>query len=124
MRKMTEYIELYADRELKVPLPRVSIDGKRYWRLNFGRIEAGQTKTFQIFIENQSMGTLENIEINKYPVDRPGVEVTLLRNRVKKLELTEVHAFYVKWSVAEAALTKAGKATVDLTISGEMTEEI
>jgi len=118
---MSKYIGLYADKELQTPIPKRQIGDKRVWFIDFDAFEVGEEKSYHLFLENQSKGIIEDLEISVAGVDREGVNVTLYDNKVSSLSLGKVHEFYIKWDVSSSA--KAGKCQVNLTIKGTITEE-
>ena len=122
-----KYIGLYADSDLETPLPRKWIDGGIAWFVNFGHLDAGHEKTYALFLENQSMGLIEDLEITAYPVKttdgdtKDGVEIIVLKNEVARLESGEVHEFSVRWTISKES--KAGKCQVAFDIKGWIIEE-
>jgi len=113
-------IGLYADKELKKPITQKLVNDKLTWVLNFGHIDAGQERDFPFFIENQSLGDIEDLEI-KLSTDRDDVFVTVTGDKVSRLPVDEVHMFVVGWSVPLEA--KAGRCRANLSIKGMITEE-
>lgn len=122
-----KYIGLYADKNLETPLPRKWIDGEIAWYVNFGHLDAGHEKTYSLFVENQSRGLIEDLEITAYPVKTPdgdikdAVEIMVLKGDVARLESGAVHEFHVRWTVSSES--KAGKCQVGFGIKGWITEE-
>ncbi len=119
---MTEYIGLYADKELTIPVSRKLVDDKWVWALDFGHLDAGEERTFAFFLENQSLGTIHDLEINVITIkEKKGVHVEVYRDRVSRLGVTDVHEFHVYWEVSEDV--RAGRCWVNLEIKGMITEE-
>ena len=122
-----KYIGLYADSGLETPLPRKWIDGEIAWFVNFGHLDAGHEKTYPLFLENQSMGLIEDLEITAYPVKttdgdtKDGVEIIVLKDKVARLESGAVHEFHVRWTISGGS--KAGKCQAVFDIKGWITEE-
>jgi len=122
-----KHIGLYADNDLKTPLPRKWIGEEIAWYVNFGHLDAGHEKTYAFFLENQSDGLIEDLEITVYPAKtidgdtKDGVEIMVLDNRVARLESGAVHEFHVRWTISKGS--KAGKCQVAFGIKGWITEE-
>ena len=122
-----KYIGLYADKNLKTPLPRKWIEGDITWYVNFGHLDAGHEKAYALFLENQSNGLIENLEIIAHPVKtidgepKVGTEITVLKGGAAQLESGAVHEFHVRWTISKGS--KAGKCQVAFDISGWITEE-
>ncbi len=122
-----KYIGLYADRDFKTPLPRKWIEGEIAWYVNFGHLDAGHEKTYALFLENQSDGLIEDLEITAYPVKttdgvtKTGVEIMVLDGSAARLESGAVHEFHVRWTISKES--KAGKCQVAFDIKGWITEE-
>ena len=123
------YIGLYADEALKQRLPMRKVKGKPTWILKFPYLTAGEERTWEIYLENQSMGEIENLTIKASPPkdkdgqDKEGVGVTVTHSALNNLPLSGVHRFLVTWDVAPEHQVKAGPCSVGLTIEGVITEE-
>ena len=123
------YIGLYADKALKKQLPMRKVNGKHTWILQFPYLNTGEERTWEIYLENQSMGEIENLTIKASPPkdkqgqDKEGVAVTVTHSVLSSLELGAVHRFLVTWSVSPEHQVKAGPCSVGLTIEGVITEE-
>ena len=119
---MPSYIGLYADKELTIPVPRKMVDDKRMWALDFGHLDAGEDRTFAFFLENQSLGTIHDLEINVITIkEKKGVHVEVYRGSVSRLGVTGIHEFYVHWTISEDV--RAGRCWANLEIKGMITEE-
>lgn len=114
-------IGLYADKELKRPIQQRLVNDKLTWVLNFGHIDAGQERDFPFFIENQSLGAIEELEIKLAPIGRDDISVSVTGSKVFRLPADEIHMFTVKWRVPQNA--KAGRCRANLSIKGMITEE-
>lgn len=114
-------IGLFADKELKQPIPQRLVNDKLTWLLSFGHIDAGEEREFPFFIENQTLGAIEDLEIKLDPIDRDDVSVTVTGSRISRLPATEVHMFVVSWRVSQDA--RAGRCRANLSIKGMITEE-
>jgi len=114
-------IGLFADKELKEPIRRILVNDKLTWVLNFGHIDAGQERDFTFFIENQSLGAIEDLEIKLSPIDRDDVFVTVTGSKVSRLPVNGVHMFVVGWNVP--LNVRAGRCQANLSIKGMITEE-
>ncbi len=114
-------IGLFADKELKQAISQRLVNDKLTWVLNFGHIDAGQQQDFTFFIENQSLGAIEDLEIKLTPIDRDDVFVTVTGSKVHRLPVDGIHMFVVGWSVSEDA--RAGQCRANLSIKGMITEE-
>jgi len=114
-------IGLYADKELKKPIAQRLANDKLTWVLNFGHIDAGQQRDFTFFIENRSVGAIEDLEIKLTPIKRDDIFVTVTGGKVSRLPADGVHMFVIGWSVPEEA--KAGRCRANLSIKGMITEE-
>ena len=123
------YIGLYADKALKKQLPMRKVNGKPTWILQFPYLNAGEERTWEIYLENQSMGEIENLTIKASPPRdkqgkiKEGIGVTLTHSALSNLPLGESHRFLVTWSVMPEHQVKAGPCSVGLTIEGVITEE-
>jgi len=115
---MTEYIGLYADKELTNPFPRKVIDGQSSWIIDFDRFEAGQEKTFRFFLENATINTIENLKISIAPLKKRGVEVEIINGKRHRLLMNDIHEFYVRWSIDTNA--DVGRCRASVSISGEV----
>jgi len=113
-------IGLFADKELKQPIYQRLVNDKLTWVLNFGHIDAGQERDFTFFIENQSLGVIEELEI-KLSTDRDDVFITVTGDKVSRLSVRGIHMFVVGWSVPQNA--RAGRCRANLSIKGMITEE-
>jgi len=114
-------IGLYGDKELTQPIQQQLVNDKLTWVLRFGYIDAGQERDFPFFIENQSLGAIEDLEIKLDPIDRDDVYVSVTGNKVSRLPANGVHMFVVGWSVSQDA--RAGRCRANLSIKGMITEE-
>ena len=114
-------IGLFADKELKNSILQQLVNDKLTWVLNFGHIDAGQQRDFTFFIENQSIGVIEDLEIKLAPISRDDVFVTVTGSKVQRLPVDGVHMFVVGWSVPEDV--RAGRCQANLSITGMITEE-
>jgi len=113
-------IGLFADKALEKPISQRLVNDKLTWVLNFGHIDAGQERDFPFFIENQSLGAIEDLEI-KLSTDRDDIFVTVTGDKVSRLPVRGIHMFVVGWSVPKDA--KAGRCRANLSIKGMITEE-
>ena len=118
---MSKYIGLYADKELQTPISQKRVGDRWVWFIDFDTFEVGEEQSYRLFLENQSKGNIEDLEISVTEVNRKGIDVTLYDNKVSSLGFGKVHEFYIKWDVSSSA--KAGKCQVNLTIKGTITEE-
>jgi len=114
-------IGLFADKELMKPVPQRLVNDKLTWVLNFGHIDAGEEREFPFFIENQTLGVIEDLEIKIIPIERDDVSVTVTGGKVARLPATEVRMFIVSWRVSQDA--RAGRCRANLSIKGMITEE-
>lgn len=114
-------IGLFADRELTKPIKQRLVNDKLTWVLNFGHIDAGQERDFPFFIENQTLGDIEDLEVRLAPIERDDVIVRVTGDKVSRLSATEVHKFVVGWYVPSNA--RAGRCRANLSIKGMITEE-
>lgn len=112
------YIGLYADKNLKTLITQRG----NGWYLNFGHLDVGEKRTFKFFLENQSMGVIQDLEINLKPVEQKGINVRILGKTMSHLKLAGVHEFHVVWEITEEA--RAGKCQANLNIAGMITEEL
>lgn len=113
-------IGLYLDGGLTHPLQQRTVDGKNVWVMDFGRLDAGEDKTFRVYVENQGIYAIEELKITVEPINRDGVDVFLGDEYVKRLESSGVHPFTVGWKVKEDA--KLGRCQANITIAGYETE--
>lgn len=114
-------IGLYADKELTKPISHRMVGDNLTWVLNFGHIDAGQEREFPFFIENQSLGAIEDLEIKLAPIERDDVSVTVTGGKVARLPADAVHMFIVGWQVPQNV--RAGRCRANLSITGMITEE-
>ena len=123
------YIGLYADKELKREIPKRSINNKPTWILQFPYLNVEEERTWEIYLENQSMGEIENLTIKASPPRdkvgriKEGVKVILSNSELNILPLGKTHRFLVTWMVMAEHQVKAGPCSVGLTIEGLITEE-
>ena len=123
------YIGLYADKALTKRLPMRKVKGKTTWILQFPYLNAGEERTWEIYLENQSMGEIEDLVIKASPPKdkigdiKEGVAVTVTHSALSRLELGATHRFLVTWDVSPEHQVKAGPCSVGLTIEGVITEE-
>ena len=123
------YIGLYADEELTKSLPMRKINDKPTWILKFPYLNAGEKRTWEIYLDNQSMGEIEHLIIKASPPKdkngeiKDGVGVTVTHSALSTLELGATHRFLITWDVSPEHQVKAGPCSVGLTIEGVITEE-
>jgi len=120
---MSKYVGIYVDEALKTPLLTTVKDGKEVPYLRFGNLDVEQEKTYVLYLENQSTGTIENLEITAQPIDRRDVTLIIRNGRaLNPLGMAKVHKFYVSWRWGDNV--KAGPLEAIIDIKGVVANEL
>jgi len=119
---MSKYVGIYVDEALKTPILTTIKDGEEVPYLRFGNLDIEQEKTYVLYLENQSTGTIENLEITAQPINRRDVKLVIENGKAKKLGMTEVHKFYLSWQWGDNV--KAGPLEALIDIKGVVANEL
>jgi uncharacterized membrane protein len=111
---------LFLDKGLTHPLQKTMAGDKLVWIMDFGRLDAGEDKTFPVYLENQGAYAIEDLKVTIEPVNREGVETFISNGSAKRISIGEVHTFTVGWKVGKDA--KLGRCTAHIGITGYVTE--
>ena len=119
---MVKYIGIYVDEALKTPLYTKQVNGKETSYITFGNLDVGQNKTYALYLENQSTGTIENLEIIAQPINQRDAKLVIENGKVDELAMMAVHKFYVSWRWGENV--KAGPLEALIDIKGNVANEL
>ena len=119
---MSKYVGIYVDEALKTKLHTKQIDGKDVPYLQFGNLDIGQDKTYVLYLENQSTGVIEDLEITAQPINHRDVTLIIENGKAAPLKMAGVHKFYVTWRWGEKV--KAGPLEALIDIKGVVANEL
>ena len=119
---MVNYIGFYVDEALTTPLHTKQINGKDTPYLTFGNLDINQNKKYALYLENQSTGTIENLEITAQPINQRDAKLVIENGKIAELEMMAVHKFYISWGWGEHV--KAGPLEVVIDVKGVVANEL
>ena len=113
---------LYYDEACTNMLPREVVDGRNAWILDFGRLDAGESKSSEFYVKNLSDTTIEELRVGFVPPMVEGVSASVVsEDFVPEVRSDGVHRVEVLWKADK--LVMAGRCYGVLTISAMAIEE-
>lgn len=110
MGESKRHIILYYDAECTKMLPMEVVDNTPSWILDFGRLDAGTSKTESFFIKNTGGYLIEQLEVTLGTISSEGVTAHLVTSpkvaTLKPNTKTKVTVEWVAASEAQAAICK------------------
>jgi len=90
---------LYYDERCEQMLGKKVVDGVPRWLINFGRLDAGKSKTDRFYVKNITQNVVEDLEVVIEPLSELDVKAEVISQKVvAKLESGEIHAVDIRWS--------------------------
>lgn len=115
-------ISFFLDAACKRPFPTQDVDGKETVLLDFGNVDEGQTVKRDFYIRNNTMGALEDLEVNIVDPQIPNIKFQLA-SPGKTRALASLEAYHGIVQVTAEQGVKAGPKQIGFAVSGYITTE-
>jgi len=113
---------LYFDEGCTQMLGKRVVGDEALWLIDFGRVNAGESKTSGFYIKNISLNKVEGLEVSIEPASRDGVSAEVVAGgRFDELSPGASGIVEVRWTATSGV--KAGSCRAPLSFSGVLVEE-
>jgi len=113
---------LYYDEGCTQMLGKRVVGEEALWLLDFGRLDAGGSKSGVFYVKNISLNRVEDLEVSVDPISRDGVSaVVVAGGRFAELAPGASGLVEVRWTATGGV--KAGSCRGGLRLSGVLVEE-